>query len=167
MQARHRLLLLLLGQLQHSLSGRINSCVLLLSNLSLQAIHDHVSSLQAWTYAQLSALRHSSGQQLLQIFGKHATPARQSCLFQFLVHAPNGSVVPAEEVELAAAAAGIHLRTGCHCNPGQCLLDLGIEPQEVSKGCFTSPDGYNILCGIPSAHWVPLQSRAVLIGPGH
>uniref|UniRef100_A0A383WHU1 Aminotransferase class V domain-containing protein n=1 Tax=Tetradesmus obliquus TaxID=3088 RepID=A0A383WHU1_TETOB len=104
---------------------------LLLQKLGgMQAIHDHVSSLQAWTYVQLSALRHSSGQQLLQIFGKHATPARQSCLFQFLVHAPNGSVVPAEEVELAAAAAGIHLRTGCHCNPGQCLLDLGIEPQE-------------------------------------
>jgi selenocysteine lyase/cysteine desulfurase len=98
---------------------------------SMQAIHDHVSALQAWTYSQLSALRHSNGQPLLDIFGRHDTPSRQSCLFQFLVHAPNGSVVPAEEVEVVAAAAGVHLRTGCHCNPGQCLLDLGIEPQEV------------------------------------
>lgn len=97
----------------------------------LQAVHSHVSSLQAWAYKQLSALRHSNGQRLLEIFGKHDQPQRQSCLFQFLVHRPNGSVVPVAEVELSAAAAGVHLRTGCHCNPGQCLLDLGIHPEEV------------------------------------
>jgi molybdenum cofactor sulfurtransferase len=101
---------------------------------TLQAIHNHVSALQAWTYAQLSSLRHSSSQPLLEIFGQHDIPSRQSCLFQFLVHAANGSVVPAEEVEVVAAGAGVHLRTGCHCNPGQCLKDLGIEPQEVSCG---------------------------------
>jgi molybdenum cofactor sulfurtransferase len=96
----------------------------------MRAIHQHVSALQAWTFKHLSALQHSNKRRLLEIFGKHDTPSQQSCLFQFLVHSPNGSVVPAEDVEMEAAAAGVHLRTGCHCNPGQCLKDLGIQPQE-------------------------------------
>lgn len=105
-------------------------CSTICWHATMQAIHRHVSALQAWTYKQLTALQHSNKQPLLEIFGKHDTPSQQSCLFQFLVHSPNGSVVPAEDVELAAAAAGVHLRTGCHCNPGQCLKvcwDGGVE----------------------------------------
>lgn len=101
-----------------------------------QAVHAHVSSLQEWTYAALTALRHSNGAPLLRIFGKHAdAPAEQSGIFQFLVLRADGSVVATEDVEVTAGAAGVQLRSGCHCNPGLCLRDLGILPEEVGRAC--------------------------------
>ncbi|KAF8057669.1 hypothetical protein HT031_006018 [Scenedesmus sp. PABB004] len=96
----------------------------------MDAVHRHVRALQAWTYGALSRLVHRGGQPLLTIFGAHATPERQSATFEFLVHSPNGSVVPFLAVEAAAADAGLHLRTGCHCNPGACYGAIGIKPAE-------------------------------------
>jgi hypothetical protein len=34
-------------------------------------------------------------------------------------------------VENAAFDAGLAIRTGCMCNPGQCHFNLGIRPEEV------------------------------------
>jgi hypothetical protein len=45
---------------------------------------------------------------------------------------PRGTSFPPGVVEGAAAAAGLQLRTGCNCNPGVCLQNLGITPEEVS-----------------------------------
>jgi len=104
----------------------------------LQAINAHASALRGWTYDQLSKLQHSNGQPLLRIFGAHDRGAHvQSALFQFLVLRANGSALAAPQVQKDASDAGLHLRAGCHCNPGQCLFDLGILPEEVrGGGCF-------------------------------
>lgn len=37
-------------------------------------------------------------------------------------------------VEDAAFDAGLAIRTGCMCNPGQCQFNLGIQPEEVRGG---------------------------------
>jgi hypothetical protein len=55
---------------------------------------------------------------------------------------PHGSPFPPGVVEAAAAAAGLQLRTGCNCNPGMCLQNLGITPQEVSWLAFHNQDAY-------------------------
>jgi molybdenum cofactor sulfurtransferase len=95
-----------------------------------------VRSLQAWLYGALRALRHANGAPLVRLFGAHAAQdfSRQSCIFQLLVLTPEGEAVSAEEVEVAAGAAGLGLRTGCMCNPSQCIHDLGILPEEVRVG---------------------------------
>lgn len=46
-----------------------------------------------------------------------------------------GDRLPGRLVEAAATAAGLHLRTGCNCNPGRCLPNLGITPEEVRVVC--------------------------------
>jgi molybdenum cofactor sulfurtransferase len=52
----------------------------------LQAIAEHLESLRSWTYQQLTALRHSNGAPLVQLFGRHAYGQdRQSGIFQFQV----------------------------------------------------------------------------------
>lgn len=97
----------------------------------MKAIEAHVTALRDWTWRQLSALRHSDGSPLLRVFGAHDQgPHKQSGLFQFLVLRRDGSAVSAPQVQTDASARGLHLRAGCHCNPGQCLFDLGIHPEE-------------------------------------
>lgn len=109
----------------------------------IEAVAAHVTSLQKWGASQLIRLRHGNGQRLLTLFGKHDLQAFQntsaqsppsgvqSAIFQFVLHAPNGSIVPASMVEITAGEAGLHLRTGCNCNPGACFHDLGFSPEEV------------------------------------
>uniref|UniRef100_A0A383VH74 Aminotransferase class V domain-containing protein n=1 Tax=Tetradesmus obliquus TaxID=3088 RepID=A0A383VH74_TETOB len=104
----------------------------LLSSLGgMQAVAAHVESLRSWTYQQLAALQHSNGRPLLKLFGRHAEGlANQCAIFQFQVVTPDGDRLPGMLVEAAATAAGLHLRTGCNCNPGRCLANLGITPEE-------------------------------------
>lgn len=100
----------------------------------MKAISAHVEALREWTWEQLSALRHANGAPLLRIFGAHGRGGHaQSCLFQFLVLRANGSAHGAPQVQKDASDAGLHLRAGCHCNPGQCLFDLGIRPEEERR----------------------------------
>lgn len=97
-----------------------------------KAVEAHVSALREWTYGQLAALRHANGAPLLRIFGAHERGSEaQSCVFQFVVQHANGSARAAPRVQADATAAGLHVRVGCDCNPGMCLLRLGITPEEV------------------------------------
>jgi hypothetical protein len=51
-----------------------------------QAIAAHVESLRSWTYQQLTALQHSNGAPLVQLFGRHADGLKhESGIFQFQV----------------------------------------------------------------------------------
>uniref|UniRef100_A0A383VTC1 Aminotransferase class V domain-containing protein n=1 Tax=Tetradesmus obliquus TaxID=3088 RepID=A0A383VTC1_TETOB len=97
----------------------------------MEAIAAHVESLRSWMHRQLTGLRHSNGAPLVQLFGRHEQGHQhQSGIFQFQVLCPRGSPIPPGVVEGAAAAAGLQLRTGCNCNPGVCLPNLGITPEE-------------------------------------
>eukprot|EP00879_Flechtneria_rotunda_P008156 GHRR01008543.1.p2 GENE.GHRR01008543.1~~GHRR01008543.1.p2 ORF type:complete len:328 (+),score=138.53 GHRR01008543.1:2759-3742(+) len=97
----------------------------------MQAIDAHVNSLRVWTYQQLLQLKHSNGRPLLKLFGRHQDGStQQSGIFQFQVLTPEGERLPGALVEAAATAAGLHIRTGCNCNPGVCLPNLGIRPEE-------------------------------------
>lgn len=106
---------------------------------TVQAIHGHTSSLQAWTYSAMARLEHSNGRPMTQLFGRHDDPSKQSCIFEFLVLQPDGSAMSQVVVEEAAFNAGLAIRTGCMCNPGQCQFNLGILPEEVSHLNTTQP----------------------------
>jgi hypothetical protein len=68
----------------------------------------------------------------------HAT-LNGCCLLHLLqVLTPEGDRVPGSLVEAAASAAGLHLRSGCNCNPGRCMANLGIRPEEVGLLQFTT-----------------------------
>lgn len=100
----------------------------------MDAIAAHVESLRAWTHSAISGLCHANGTPLVRLFGRHDEgPAAQSGIFQFQVLCPRGNPIPPGVVEAAAMAAGLHLRTGCNCNPGRCLSNLGITPDEERR----------------------------------
>jgi hypothetical protein len=68
------------------------------------------------------------------------------CLLQVLT--PEGDRVPGSLVEAAASAAGLHLRSGCNCNPGRCMANLDIRPEEVGMLQCMSHRGVPVLTAI-------------------
>lgn len=105
-------------------------------------MQQHTDALSSWLQAQLTALRHSNGAPVIQLYGRHseqpisqapagtnllpagfsqgaAVPAvSQGAVFNFQVLQPDGRPVSFSKVDRDATAAGIYLRSGCVCNPG-------------------------------------------------
>ena len=89
-------------------------------------------------YLLLSMMTHGNGAPVVSVFGRHSaaterchTQLAQGSILNLNVLDPHGATVGYRLVEDAAAAAGIHLRAGCECNPGACFANLGVTPQEV------------------------------------
>eukprot|EP00892_Ulva_mutabilis_P009776 jgi/Ulvmu1/7170/UM034_0078.1 len=115
----------------------------------VNAIQAHVHALTRHLFTRLDGLRHSNGAPLVQIFGKHRHPAPEAVqggIVNFEVLAPDGAVRSYREVEVEAAEAGFHIRTGIHCNPGAAYRDVGLLEEEVEtlagekEGCGDEVD---------------------------
>jgi molybdenum cofactor sulfurtransferase len=109
-----------------------------LANGRLEAIHDRVTALTAWTLQQLDALRFASGAPLVQVYGPLTTTERGAAI-AFNVLDEHGGIVDHREVERLANAARISLRTGCFCNPGAGEAALGISSDDLAS-CFRTTD---------------------------
>ena len=99
----------------------------------IEAIQSHVGSLTQYLYKELSALKHSNGRPMLEIFGKHGRQDSgrvQGGIVNFELLKPSGGVLSYKTFELEAAKAGFHVRTGAACNPGACYAELGIQVRE-------------------------------------
>jgi molybdenum cofactor sulfurtransferase len=116
--------------------------------LCMQAVEQHTQALSSWLFDQLSALRHSNGAPLIQLYGRHglqgsvtqqgsaeaaAAGFSQGAVFNFQVLQPDGQPVSFSKVDRDATAAGLYLRSGCVCNPGACYDSLGLEAAEVQQ----------------------------------
>ncbi|KAI8474571.1 MAG: pyridoxal phosphate-dependent transferase [Monoraphidium minutum] len=100
----------------------------------IRAIQSHVEAMRAWTHDQLITLRHSNGEPLVALFGKHHLPDAagvQGGIFNFALLKPDGALFSYKSFEVAAADAGLHVRTGAECNPGACYAYLGVREAEV------------------------------------
>lgn len=99
-------------------------------------IQKHVHTLNEWLYHRLSSLKHSNGQPLVKIFGKHdQSNSRdvQGGILNFELMGPNGKMLSYKKFEKEAADAGFHVRTGIECNPGAAYNYIGIEESEVES----------------------------------
>jgi molybdenum cofactor sulfurtransferase len=108
----------------------------------LEAIHDRVMSLTAWTLERLAGLRHANGRPLVQVYGPLETTGRGGAI-AFNLLDPRGALVDHREVERAANGARISLRTGCFCNPGAGEAALGISGEDLAS-CFRTTDRMTI-----------------------
>jgi molybdenum cofactor sulfurtransferase len=102
----------------------------------IAAVGKHTASLAAELYSQLSSLRHeSNGKQLIMIYMDAGTvygnAAVQGATLAFNVMRANGSFVGYEDVEKAADAEKIYLRSGGLCNPGGVATYLGWRPSDM------------------------------------
>jgi selenocysteine lyase/cysteine desulfurase len=78
------------------------------------------------------AMRHRDGAPLLRLYGPPDTLDR-GVTIPFNVLGRDGTVVDFNEVEAAAAALGISVRTGCFCNPGASEAARGITADDMAR----------------------------------
>jgi molybdenum cofactor sulfurtransferase len=110
-----------------------------LSAAGLEAIGQRTLALTGWLIEALGALRHPAGTPCAEVYGPLGLEGRgANVLFNAL--SPDGARLDATAVQEAAAAVGISVRSGCHCNPGGCEVALDYAPDSV-VGCGTAPMG--------------------------
>ena len=103
-----------------------------IETIGINAIQRHVFALTEFLADQLSAIRHSNGKPVVELYGKHFLhdPTQQGGIVSFNVLRSNGRYLGYYRVQQDSAKKNIHLRTGCHCNPGACRKYLN-QPEDV------------------------------------
>ncbi|KAK8812629.1 hypothetical protein WA538_003841 [Blastocystis sp. DL] len=93
-----------------------------LEELGIDAIHRHVDALTQFLYERLTLIRHSNGMPVVEVYGKHEMKdtTMQGGIIAFNLLRSDGSHIGYYDVQTDSAKKNIHVRTGCHCNPGAC-----------------------------------------------
>jgi molybdenum cofactor sulfurtransferase len=104
-------------------------------NLTFDLISKHTFSLAQYVYRNLLCLHHANGRPVVVLY--HDTPFENLCdqgaIVNFNVLRDDGEHVGYAEVLHFANLYGIHLRTGCFCNPGACQYFLKLSPEDVKR----------------------------------
>lgn len=88
-----------------------------IQSVGIEVIHARVMALTGWLLDELLALRHSTGQPLIRLYGPTDTTMRGATITVNFFDR-NGRLIDFRAVEAQANAHKISLRTGCFCNPG-------------------------------------------------
>ena len=139
--------------LSYDISIGIHEGIKQLKKLQMKKIQAHVYSLTHRLYKNLSELRHSTGQNAIEIYGNHHLGIkRQGGIVAFNLKQPGGDYIGYALIVKEASQAGFNLRGGCHCNPGACFESVKINESKV-KAYFakktTCGDTNDIVDGIP------------------
>ncbi|MBC8506009.1 MAG: aminotransferase class V-fold PLP-dependent enzyme [Anaerolineales bacterium] len=103
-----------------------------LSKIGIETIHERVECLIAWLLDQMTAIRHSNGTPLVQIYGPTDTKARGGTI-AFNLNDPEGVRLDYRKIEALANLENISLRTGCFCNPGTGEIAHDLIREEMSQ----------------------------------
>ncbi|MEH1164276.1 aminotransferase class V-fold PLP-dependent enzyme [Micromonospora sp. CPCC 205539] len=110
-----------------------------LDGIGVDLVHTRVGLLTDWLLGRLTALRHRTGQPLVQVYGPTTGEGRGGTV-TFNFRHPDGSLVDERLVARESAAAGFSLRTGCFCNPGAGEGAFGISPGSVRRRLLARVD---------------------------
>jgi len=108
-----------------------------IDNIGLESIHQRVACLTGWLLEQMTALAHSNGTPLVQVYGPTKMQARGGTI-TFNLNDPDGQRLDYRRVEFLANQANISLRTGCFCNPGSGEIIHNLTREEMAE-VFSSP----------------------------
>ncbi|XP_067008145.2 molybdenum cofactor sulfurase 2 [Anabrus simplex] len=102
---------------------------------SMNNITLHTFSLARYVHHSLMLLHHSNGSPVAVLYSDTDYEDRetQGNIVNFNLLRSNKEFVGFMEVLNIANLYGIHLRTGCFCNPGACQRHLGLTIQELQK----------------------------------
>jgi selenocysteine lyase/cysteine desulfurase len=123
------------------------------NGIGINRIHQRVMCLTGWLLDRLAALRHSNGEPMARIYGPVGTRDRGGTV-AFNLLDPGGRIVDERAVARDTAAAGISIRTGCHCNPGASEGASQLTRQDWRKAArarVRTMDQYLDVLGLPSA----------------
>jgi selenocysteine lyase/cysteine desulfurase len=120
--------------------------------IGIDLIHQRVMCLTGWLLGRLGALRHGNGAPMARIYGPASTRDRGGTV-AFNLLDPGGCVIDERAVMRDTAAAGISIRTGCHCNPGASEAVAQLPGHAWRTAALARPqtmDQYIDLLGLPS-----------------
>jgi selenocysteine lyase/cysteine desulfurase len=123
------------------------------NGIGIDRIRLRVTCLTGWLLDRLAALRHGNGEPMARIYGPAGTRDRGGTV-AFNLLDPGGRIIDERAVAQATAAAGISIRTGCHCNPGASEAASQLTRQDWRKAArarVQTMDQYLDLLGLPSA----------------
>ena len=113
-----------------------------------------MSSLTRYLYSQLVRIRHTNGNPVVEVYGKHAMgdSAVQGGIVSLSLLLDVGSYIGFFEVQTESLKHRLHIRTGCHCNPGACRKYLR-QPadlyERVGREKRACADTNDLFRGIP------------------
>ncbi|XP_048526056.1 molybdenum cofactor sulfurase-like [Dendroctonus ponderosae] len=104
-------------------------------NLTPDLISLHTFNVAKYTFANLMEMHHSNGTAVAELYHdtKFESVKTQGSIINFNLKRPNGNHVGYSEVLHFANLNGVHLRTGCFCNPGACQKYLKLDPDKVQN----------------------------------
>ena len=103
-----------------------------LNQIGMKNIQKHTAQLTERLYNGLHKMSHSNGIPAVKIYGNHEQGLNmQGAIVAFNVMRTAELSYGYFEFVKAASEAGFHLRGGCHCNPGACFENVGLEEQKV------------------------------------
>jgi molybdenum cofactor sulfurtransferase len=108
-----------------------------IDSIGLDVIHERVRCLTGWLLDNLSAMRHSTGEPLVRVYGPLDTHSRGGAV-TVNFYDRDGRLMDHRSVEQEANKLNISLRTGCFCNPGAGEVAVGVSRVELDV-CFTQP----------------------------
>ncbi len=114
-----------------------------LEAIGYDIIHERVRCLTGWLLHNLTAMRHSTGEPLVRVYGPTNTERRGGAV-TVNFFSKDGMPIDHRSIEEQANKSNISLRTGCFCNPGAGEIALGISRVELDV-CFTRPGHENRL----------------------
>ncbi|MFD0631773.1 aminotransferase class V-fold PLP-dependent enzyme [Catenulispora yoronensis] len=123
-----------------------------ISDIGLDAIHEHVAGLTERLLTGAAALRHGNGEPLVRLYGP-TDGSRRGATVTLNVLDPEGAIVDERTVSRDSAARGISLRTGCFCNPGAGEAAFSISRRLLSGAIRRTTgtiDDYLQRLGLPS-----------------
>lgn len=104
---------------------------------SMHAISSHTCFLVKYCYDSLIGLVHHNGRHACIVYNEpgamYDDPILQGGTIAFNVFRPDGSIVGYAQVEKAADAEGIYIRSGALCNPGGTASYLGWKAKDMRK----------------------------------
>ncbi|GAB4416904.1 MAG: aminotransferase class V-fold PLP-dependent enzyme [Anaerolineales bacterium] len=109
-----------------------------LESIGYEIISERVRTLTGWLLDNLTAMKHSTGEPLVRVYGPTDTEARGGAVTVNFFN-KDGVAIDHRDIEAAANKVNISLRTGCFCNPGAGEIALGISSMELAA-CFSMPE---------------------------
>ena len=125
-----------------------------ISRINIDNVNKHVWRLTQKLYNGIKALKHPNGAPASVIYGNHEMkdPDFQGGIVAFNMKKSGGEFIGYAQVVSKAKKARVHLRGGCHCNPGACFDAVGLTEDKVEKyydAKTTCGDNNDIVDGIP------------------
>ena len=114
-----------------------------IESIGYDVICERVKTLTGWLLQNLTALKHSTGEPLVRLFGPATSEGRGGAV-TVNFYDKDGHAFDHRFIESEANKVNISLRTGCFCNPGAGEVALGISRVELDV-CFTRPDHRDVM----------------------